>query len=132
MDNSAPASLQRRVAPKSSASLAFLRVIRLVRVLKLTKHSVGLQVRLLYAYCTAVFSRVASWLPTRAQLPYATRGTSRPLKLCRSYGPSVFGPRQLLRLVVIFAEHYWELRALPQTSWLELVGGDKRSRKEKG
>jgi len=29
---------------KSSASLAFLRVIRLVRVLKLTKHSVGLQV----------------------------------------------------------------------------------------
>jgi len=29
---------------KSSASLAFLRVIRLVRVFKLTKHSVGLQV----------------------------------------------------------------------------------------
>ena len=30
---------------KSSASLAFLRVIRLVRIFKLTKHSVGLQVR---------------------------------------------------------------------------------------
>jgi len=30
---------------KSSASLSFLRVIRLVRVFKLTKHSVGLQVR---------------------------------------------------------------------------------------
>jgi Ion transport protein len=31
---------------KSSASLSFLRVVRLVRVFKLTKHSVGLQVRL--------------------------------------------------------------------------------------
>ena len=31
---------------KSSASLAFLRVIRLIRIFKLTKHSVGLQVRL--------------------------------------------------------------------------------------
>jgi len=30
---------------KSSASLAFLRVIRLVRIFKLTKHSVGLQVK---------------------------------------------------------------------------------------
>ena len=32
---------------KSSASLSFLRVIRLVRVFKLTKHSVGLQVLVL-------------------------------------------------------------------------------------
>jgi len=29
---------------KSSTSLAFLRVIRLVRIFKLTKHSLGLQV----------------------------------------------------------------------------------------
>jgi len=40
-------SVERQAPAQSSASLAFLRVIRLVRIFKLTKHSVGLQVLLL-------------------------------------------------------------------------------------
>jgi len=40
---------------KSSTSLAFLRVIRLVRIFKLTKHSLGLQASPLNPYVTSVY-----------------------------------------------------------------------------
>lgn len=47
---------------KSSTSLAFLRVIRLVRIFKLTKHSLGLQASPLNPYVTSVyFQRIATF-----------------------------------------------------------------------
>jgi len=56
--------------------------------------------------------------------PMGPVGRVPRLQLWGTRGPSVFGPLQLLivRLVVIVAGQYGELRALPPTFRLELRG----------
>jgi len=59
-----------------------------------------------------------------------TRGT-RLLRLRSTRGPSVFDPVQLLRLVVIFAPQYGELRPFPQ-NLLAGIKGEMTRGVEKG